>query len=188
MRPLSMPLPLRTTVAWGEFLNVTPIPWVYGRCEVTPIAYNAAKTEWCLADHAMSGVDRVTVAGAEASFLFRNTTDKAGHPVALVELSAAPKDNGPVAVTVRGALHPTTGAMMDNPADIAWDILRRSGITVPAAEWADFRRQCNAAGITAGGSLGSAMTIRAALDSLLSGIGAVWSGGARGWARLWPSN
>lgn len=188
MRPLSMSLPLRTTIVWGEFLNVVPIPWVYGRCEVAPIAYNAAKTEWCIADQIIGGVDLVTVAEAETPFLFRNTTDKTGHPMALLELSAAPKDGGAVAVTVRGSVHPTTGELMENPADIAWDILRRSGIVVPAAEWAEFRRQCNAAGITAGGALGSAMTIRAALDSLLSGIGAVWSGGARGWARLWPLN
>ena len=188
MRPLSMPLPLRTTIAWGEFLNVVPIPWVYGRCDVAPIPYNTAKTEWCIADHAIGGVDKATIAGAEAPFLFRNTTDKTGHPMALLELATAPKDNGAVAVTVRGALHPTTGEMIDNPADVAWDILRRSGIAVPAAEWADFRRQCTTAGITVGGALSGAMTIRAALDSLLSGIGAVWSGGSRGWARLWPPN
>ncbi len=188
MRPLSMSLPLRTTIAWGEFLNVQPIPWVYGRCAVTPIPYNATKTEWCVADHAIAGVDAVTVADTDAAFVWRNRSDVTGHPIAVIELATAPKDNGAVAVSLRGAMDEATGELLENPADIARDLLRRSGITVPAAEWADFRRQCNAAGITAGGSLGSTMTIRAALDSLLSGIGAVWSGGARGWARLWPSN
>jgi hypothetical protein len=66
--------------------------------------------------------------------------------------------------------------------------LRRAGIALPAADWADFRRQCQQAGLTAGGHLNQIITIRAALTDLLESLGAVWSGGARGWARLWPSN
>ncbi len=188
MRPLSMPLPLRTTVAWGEFLDVQPLPWVYGRCAVTPIAYNAVKTQWCVADHAIAGVDAVAVADVDAAFTWRNSSDATGHPVALVELAAAPKDNGLVAVTLRGAVNGDTGELLENPADIARDILLRAGIALPAADWADFRRQCQQAGLTAGGSLGQIVTIRAALSDLLESLGAVWGGGARGWARLWPLN
>jgi len=188
MRPLSMPLPLRTTIAWGEFLNVQPIPWVYGRCAVPPIAYNAGQTQWCVADHAIAGVDAVTVAEVEAAFVWRNSSDVTGHPIALIELATAPKDGGAVAVQVRGAMNETTGELLENPADIAWAILRRSGIELPAADWAEFRRQCSVGGLTAGGSLNQRVTIRAALADLLDSIGAVWSGGARGWARLWPLN
>ena len=183
-----MPLPLRTTIAWGEFLNVQPIPWVYGRCSVAPLAFNAGQTQWCIADHPISGVDAVQIDGAETAFTWRNAADSVGHPIALVELATAPKDNGAVAVQMRGALNETTGELLENPADIARDILRRSGIELPASAWAEFRRQCSAGGLTAGGSLGQMMTIRAALDDLLASLGAVWSGGARGWARLWPSN
>jgi hypothetical protein len=188
MRPLSMPLPLRTTIVWGEFLNVQPLPWVYGRCAVTPIAYNAAKTEWCVADHAIAGVDSVTVADTDTAFIWRNSSDKTGHPITLIELAAAPKDNGAVAVNLRGAMNEATGELLENPADIARDLLRRAGIVLPAADWADFRRQCQQAGLTVGGSLNQIITIRAALDDLLASLGAVWSGGARGWARLWPLN
>jgi hypothetical protein len=183
-----MPLPLRTTIVWGEFLNVQPLPWVYGRCAVTPIAYNAAKTEWCVADHAIAGVDSVTVADADTAFIWRNSSDKTGRPIALIELAAAPKDNGAVAVNLRGAMNEATGELLKNPADIARDLLRRAGIVLPAADWADFRRQCQQAGLTVGGSLNQIITIRAALDDLLASLGAVWSGGARGWARLWPLN
>ena len=188
MRPLSMPLPLRTTIAWGEFLDVQPIPWVYGRCEVTPLAYNAGKTQWCVADHAIAGVDSVSVAATETAFVWRNASDVTGHPIALVELASAPKDNGAVAVTLRGVMNEATGELLENPADIARDLLRRSGIALPAADWADFRRQCSAGGLTAGGSLNQIVTLRAALADLLESLGAVWSGGARGWARLWPLN
>ena len=188
MRPLSMPLPLRTTIAWGEFLDVEPLPWVYGRCAVTPIAYNAGKTEWCVADHAIAGVDSVTVADADTGFTWRNSSDATGHPIALIELATAPADNGAVAVNLRGAVNESTGELLENPADVARDILRRSGIDLPAADWAEFRRQCSAGGLTVAGSLGQIITIRAALADLLNSIGAVWSGGARGWARLWPSN
>jgi len=188
MRPLSMPLPLRTTIAWGEFLNVQPIPWVYGRCAVAPLAFNAGQTQWCIADHPISGVDTVQIDGAETAFTWRNAADRVGHPIALIELATAPKDNGAVTVDVRGAMNETTGELLENPADIARDVLRRSGIVIPAMDWAEFRRACQLAGITAGGSLAEITTLRAALDSLLSSIGAVWSGGARGWARLWPSN
>lgn len=185
---LSMPLPLRTTAAWGEFGEISPLPWAYGRCAVVPIPYTQDRTQYLVADHAILGVDGVSVAGEDAPFVWRNSSDATGHAVALIELATAPKDGGALSVSLRGALHPTTGELLENPADIAWDVLRRSGMTTPVADWREFRRQCSSAGLVCGGTFSSIVTIRSALDDLLSSIGATWSAGARGWARLWPSN
>lgn len=186
---LSMPLPLRTTAAWGEFGEIKPLPWAYGRCSVVPIPYTQDRTQYLVADHAILGVDRVSVADeGSVPFVLRNASDITGHAVALIELATAPKNGGALSVSLRGALHPTTGVLMENPADIAWDVLRRSGMTTPIADWREFRRQGMLAGLVCGGTFSSIVTIRAALDDLLSSIGATWSAGARGWARLWPSN
>ena len=188
MRPLSMPLPLRTTVAWGRFLNAQPIPWAYGRCSVIPVQYDETRRLYCLADHRIGGVDRVTVAGTETAFIWRPDRDVTDHPVSLLEIALPPPEGAAIVAEVRGALHPQTGALLENPADIAWDILIRCGMPVAASEWGEFRRQCQAAGIVCGGVIDEIKTVRAALSDLLETIGAVWSGGARGWARLWPSN
>ena len=185
---LSMPLPLRTTAVWGEFGEIQPLPWAYGRCDVVPVVYTQDRTQWLVADHAIAGVDGVRVGDADATFVWRNAADSSGHAVALVELATAPESGAAISVALRGALHPRTGVLLENPADIAWDMLTRSGIVTTESEWMAFRRQCTNAGLVCAGVFDEIVTVRSALDDLLSSVGAVWSAGARGWARLWPSN
>lgn len=185
---LSMPLPLRTAAVWGEFGEIQPLPWVYGRCSVVPVPYTHDRTQYLVADHAIAGVDGVKIAESDVIFTFRNAVDSTGHAVALIELAAAPDSGSQISVSVRGALHPRTGALLENPADIAWDTLNRAGIPVAESDWTTFRRECRAAGLTGGGAFSDIVTVRSALDDVLGSIGAVWSAGARGWARLWPSN
>jgi len=183
-----MPLPLRTTAVWGAFGEIQPLPWAYGRCSVVPVPYSQDRTQHLGADHAIAGADGVRVGGSDASFVWRNAVDSAGHAVALIELATAPESGSAISVALRGALHPRTGVLLENPADIAWDVLARSGIATAESEWMAFRRQCMNAGLVCGGTFAEIVTVRSALDDLLGSIGAVWSAGARGWARLWPSN
>lgn len=185
---LSMPLPLRTTAVWGAFGEIQPLPWAYGRCSVVPVPYSQDRTQHLGADHAIAGVDSVKVAGSDVAFTWRNAADNTGHAVALISLATAPKSGDTLEVSLRGALHSRTGVLLENPADIAWDVLARSGIATAESEWMAFRRQCMNAGLVCGGTFAEIVTVRSALDDLLGSIGAVWSAGARGWARLWPSN
>lgn len=185
---LSMPIPLRTTAVWGEFGDIQPLPWAYGRCSVVPVPYTQDRTQYLVADHAIAGVDSVLVGGSSVAFSWRNAADSAGHAIALIQLATAPESGASVAASLRGALHPRTGVLLENPADIAWDFLNRAGIVTAEATWMTFRRQCANAGLVCAGSFAGVVTIRSAMDDLLSSVGAVWSAGARGWARLWPSN
>lgn len=171
-RPLSDPLPLRDTSVWPGYDAVTILPRVYGRTRVKPIRYNAAGTQFVIADHAVAGVDAVTLNGTPINgWRWRNGSDLTGHAVAFLELAEAPDTSADLAATVRG--------LSGNPADILADI-------VPRADLQDFRIHCRNQGIELGGALTERMTTRAALQFVAEQAGAVWSAGLPGLALPFP--
>lgn len=189
--PLSSKIPLRTSTVWGRFSDVRAIPLVYGRVTLQPVQYDDARLLYCLADHAVMAVPRVTRDDAETpAFRWQNTADPTGHAVAILELGEPLAEGERLAATVLGRFHPLLGTLLDNPADVLWDLLANvAGVPVTRGEVDDFRVDCARAGLAVGGVIDDpAKTLRAQIDELLSGIGAVWSGGMPGWARLWPTS
>lgn len=172
MTALSDLIPLRDTSAWPGYDSIKIIPRVYGRATVKPIRYSDNKLTYVLADHALQGVDSVTLDGTELSgWRWRNGADLTGHAVAYLTLAAAPSATSTIAVTVRGK--------SGNPADIINDLYPRSDLQ-------DFRIWCSNAGLLLGGALDTKMTIRAALAFALQQVGAVFSAGIPGFALPFP--
>lgn len=169
---LSDIVPLRDTSAWPGYDSIKIIPRVYGRATVEPIRYSDNKLTYVLADHALQGVDSVTLDGTELSgWRWRNGADMTGHAVALIDLSAVPDSGSSLVATVRG--------LSGNPADIINDLYPRSDLQ-------DFRIWCSNAGLVLGGALDTKMTIRAALAFVMQQVGAVFSAGIPGFALPFP--
>ena len=189
--PLSTRLPLRTTAAWGQFSELKAIPWVYGRVSLMPVQYDDQRRQFVLADHPILAITRLARDDvASAAYRWSNTQDNTGHAVALLELGEPLAENERLAVSVQGKRHPRTGELLENPADVVWDLLANlAGIPIEAGDLEAFRGECAAWKLTVGGVVDDpTQTIRGALDNLLSSLGAVWSGGMSGWARLWPTS
>lgn len=171
-RPLSDPIPLRDTSAWPGYDAVTIIPRVYGRARVKPIRYNAAGTVFVVADHAIAGVDAVTLDDrAYTGWRWRNGADLTGHACAFLELAEAPDTSADLAATVRG--------LSGNPADILQDLYPRDDLQA-------FRVYCRNAGLDLGGAMVERMTLRAALQFVVAQAGAAWSAGLLGLALPFP--
>lgn len=189
MTPLSAPLPLRTTTAWDAFRAAAPIPHRYGETCGELLQYNEQRTEFVWADHAVQAIDAVYVEGqAVGDWQWLNTTDTAGHPIALVRFGQAQDEGATLSAAGRGKLHPVTGQLMTNPADVVLDVLAGiAGRSISSASLDAFRRACEAAELTVGGSLASATeTVRGVVRGICASIGAVFGEDMRGLCRLWP--
>lgn len=183
--PLSDPVPLRTTAVWPKFAKLEPLNAVYGRCTVPLIQADQSRKFWLIADHAIGGVDAVQRDGKpEPAFTFHNTTDATGHPVALLELGAPLATGATLVATVRGKMHPATGALLENPADVLLDVLRMAGYPLEDGDIAEFRTEC--AGLRIAGMLSADLTLRAQIAEIAESVGMAWSAAMPGIARRWP--
>lgn len=172
MRPLTDLIPLRDTSVWPGYDSIEIIPRVYGRATVGALRYSENGTTMVLADHALQGVDSVTVAGeALDGWRWRNGSDVTGHAVAFLDIPEALDTGVEITAEVRG--------LSGNPADIIADIYPRSDLQ-------DFRIWCANQGLILGGALDTKMTIRTAISFILDQVGAVWSAGLPGFAIPFP--
>lgn len=188
--PLSDRLPLRQSTVWGSYKDKRTLPIVYGRTVVEPIPYDNSGQVFVLADHACQGVDRVTRDDiATDAFAFYNDTDDTGHAIAVLELAEPLAHGEHLRVNLRGKQHPAHGGLLSNPAEVLWDLLANViGLPVSLADLDQFRAETASAGIEIGGIIDDASrTIRAQIDDICRSIGAVWSGGMPGIARLYPA-
>ncbi len=168
---LSDLVPLRDTSVWPGYEAIEIIPRVYGRARIRPLRYNATGTRYVVADHAIAGIDAVTLDGVSLpGWTWRNGADLTGHSVAFLQL-AATLDSGTLAADVRG--------LDGNPAAILNDLYPRDDL-------ADFSLYCRNAQLVLGGALAERMTLRAALQFVLDQVGAVWSAGLPGFATPFP--
>ena len=124
-----------------------------------------------MADHAIAGVDAVTVDGEATDYRWRNGADTTGHAVGFLELAEAPDSSADLAAEVRG--------LSGNPADIIADLYPRDDLQ-------DFAIYCRNAALELGGALTEKMTLRAAIDFVTRQVGAVWSAGLPGFAAPFP--
>lgn len=170
MTVLSDPLPLRTSAVW-EDATALILPWVFGRTTLKAVAYPFKPRTYVLADHALTGVDTVTVNGDKiAGWRQRNGYDVTGHAVAFLDLAADP-GTATVAAQVRGL-----------PGDPA-SILATLGVESDLRDLTVTLRQL---GITLGGALTASMTYRAAIQFVVNQFGGSWSAGMPGFAQRFP--
>ena len=169
---LSDLIPLRDTSAWPGYDSIEIIPRVYGKATLGVLRYSETGTTFVMSDHALAGVDSVTVDGeALDGWRWRNGADVTGHAVAFLELPEALDTGTAVSATVRG--------LSSNPADIINDLYPRTDLQ-------DFRVWCANSGLSLGGALAERMTIRAALAFVLDQVGSVFSAGLPGFAIPFP--
>ncbi len=189
MTPFTAPIPLRSSTIWGGYRVAEPIPHRYGYVTGSLIQYNATRTQFVWADHAVSNISDVTIDDQPAeAWAFSNAIDVTGHAVAMVTFNQ-PVDEGatPVARGV-GKLHPSTGALMESPATVVWDLLANiAGRDIAETELDDFRNACARLGITVSGSItDGGASVQGVAREICASIGAVFSAGMRGWCRVYP--
>lgn len=188
MTALGMPLPLRQTTAWGGYREARPIPHRYGACSGELLQYNDSRTEFCWADHPVQGIDAVIVNGQPAGEWERRTvTDVTGRPLSLVVFGQPPDEGVSILARGRGKLHPVTGALMTNPADVIWDVLANiAGRGTPPSELSEFRVACARANLEVGGSIEVADSVQSVVRGICTSIGATFCSDQEGLCRLWP--
>ena len=186
-RPLSDNLPLRTSAVWGGWRDVRVLPWVYGTCTLAPIQYSDDQRLYLLADHPIAGVDAVARDDVPVQdWDWYNTVDSTGRAVAMLELAQPLAEGERLAATVRGRMHPTTGALLQTPAEVLHDVLAH--LARAPVQWADLDDyRTETAHIVLGGQLGdNSITIRAAVDGIMQSAGSAWAAAMPGIATTWP--
>ena len=188
--PLTRRIPLRDSTAWGQFASVQTIPRIYGRATVSPVPYNDTGRLFVVADHPVQGIPAVTADGQSVTaYRLYHQPDSTGKTVAFLELQT-PVTIGTTALsaTVEGMMHPVTGLLMTNPADVAHDLLQwATGTALDRGRFALFATECQRAGVEVNGAVAdSSQTLRAVLDSIMDSAGATWSSAAPDFAMLWP--
>lgn len=169
---LADPLPLRASTDLPNYATVAALPLVYGRVAIAPLRLDARGLEWLLADHAIAGVQRVSIEGQDSKgWQLVQRLDDNGHAIAVLKLSQAAKEAP--RVYLAGARSPHTGEVLEHPCDIAIDLLTRCGLQPPAGAFGELRRQWP------DGQIGavfadSKQALRDALAAIFASSGAHW--------------
>lgn len=173
-RLLADPLPLRKGSDLPHYRTNRELPWVYGRVWISPVPLDSAGLLWLVADHPVTAVERVTVAGVQIDgWQLVQQVDATGQAVALLRLTRPPADGGAIAVRVVGRRHPVTGQAIEHPADIVADLLRQCGWVVAADAFQGLREAYPA--LALGMVFGAPVPLRDAIGAVIEPIGAVWS-------------
>lgn len=175
MRLLSDPLPLRVAADLPRYraeAAARVLPWVYGRVTLSPVPLDDAGLEWLVADHPVVAVEAVRSAGkALDGWQLVQRLDETGRAIATVRLTRAPEAE--LAVQVVGRRDDTSGALLEHPAAIAADLLRRCGWS-PAADAFQGLRD-DFPGLALGMVFAERDTrVRAAIAQVIEPLGAVW--------------
>jgi hypothetical protein len=186
----SEPLPLRLTTAWGGFREAAVIPERYGVTGGSALQYDQQRTIFVWANHAVAAIDSVTILGVDPGGWqpLLGFVDVAGHPVAGVQFAAPVPEGSDVVIRGRGKLNPDTGGLMDNPADVLFDILATiGGGTLSKTQLDAFRSECSSRSLKIGGSLTQADSAQTVARAIVASLGASYSADARLAAFLNPS-
>lgn len=175
------PVQLRTTAEWGEYVNQQPIPEVFGDCSrkhLKTIPYDSDGYEHCFSNGVAAGTACRIDGQVVDNVAFDTIRDKANQPISIVRLGAALADGSTVTVSAIGQRDPTSGALIDNPADlIAYLIARFARQAIPAQHVDALRHRCNQLGIRVAYQLTESITIAELINSLASGVGLGWTYG-----------
>ncbi|MES2948675.1 MAG: carboxypeptidase regulatory-like domain-containing protein [Pseudomonadota bacterium] len=173
-------LPLRRATDLPNYRADTAercLPWVFGRATLTPVPIDLTGQEWIIADHPVTEVVRVTVAGkVTTGWQLQQRLDATGHAIAVLRL-AQPTITDPVTVTVAGRRHPTTGALLSTPGDMVRELMRLCGHVEPVGSWSGLDEHYGQTEL--GLVFESPQPLREALASIIEPLHAVWR---PGWA------
>lgn len=186
-RPLSDNLPLRTSAVWGGWRDVRVLPWAWGSVTLAPTQYSDDQRVYLLADHPIAGVDEVQRDDVPTlAYDWRNGVDSTDRAVAFLELAQPLAEGERLAVTLRGRMHPSTGTLLQTPAEILYDLL--ANLAKAPVQWPDLDDyRTETAHLRLGGVLAdNAITIRAAVDQLMQSAGGAWAAAMPGIAITWP--
>ena len=175
MRLLSDVLPLRVAADLPKYRADAAsrvLPWVYGRVTLAPVPLDEAGLEWLVADHPVVAVEAVRSEGkALDGWQLVQRLDETGRAIATVRLTRAPEAE--LAVQVVGRRDDTSGALLEHPAAIAADLLRRCGWS-PAADAFQGLRD-DFPGLALGMVFAErGLRLRAAIGQVIEPLGAVW--------------
>jgi len=190
-RALTDPLPLRRSTESASFVDAATIPIVYGRVTISPQRYDPSGYLWLLADHPIEAIEAVELEGAEITgWRLANGTDDAGNGVAVLETSVQVESADDLAVRVRGKMRPDTGALIEAPHEILWDLaVNVCGLDLDLADFDRLRSEAADISLTAGGVVSDdSLSIQGQLDDIAQGCGVAWSWSARELAFLWPAD
>lgn len=187
--PLTATVPLRNTGEWGEYQDTRPIPYGYGRQTTEPLQYNQERTLFVVAAGNIAGVDEVRRDDVAAAFDSYPGLDTAGKPVQFIALASPLADGERIECDWRGRLHPTTGELLTNPAEILWDFLANiCGLSVTLADLDAFRGDTLSRGLEIKPYFDDdQQTIQRAIARICQNSGAAWSIGMPGIARRYPA-
>lgn len=179
-------LPLRTSADLGEFGELSPLPWRYGRAVSGEcVRLNAQGTRWLWADHACSSVTALEVDGQPYdAWAWRNDTDN-GRPICIVQTSDPQPEGTRVVATGDGALDPLSGTLASNPADVVAAICAAAGVEVDRGDLVPLRVECIGRGLEVAGTI-TGGSLQSALTEIASSIYAAFSRELPGLMRLLP--
>ncbi len=178
----SEPLPLRLTTAWGGFREAAVIPERYGVTGGAALQYDQQRTVFVWANSAVLAIDSVTIEGVDPGGWTPDLgfVDVAGRTVAGVRFAGPVPEGSDVIVRGRGKLRPSDGALMDNPADVLYDILVTiGGGTIEQTRLDAFRAECASRSLRIGGSLMQADSAQTVARAIAASLGASYAADAR---------
>jgi hypothetical protein len=188
VRALTDLVPLRSTVAWGQYKSVRPIPLRYGDCVGELIPYDSTGRVWVWGDGSSSVIREVVLNGAiTGGWAWRNGRDNTGRGVTFVEFAAPIEQTATVAAAGTGRLHSRTGAPITNPADVIFDLLANV-LGNPATE-SDvdlFRAEAARLGLSVGGTVDGTQSTQQVCAEICASVGAVYSPRMPGIAKVFP--
>ena len=173
MLPLYENLKLRTSEELGDFTDVFVLPHRYGDLRQSAVKLQKiSNTQYFYADHVTGGVTSVSVSGKKITAWEANIlTDTNGVNYTVVNLATVTdRDNAVVTAAGFGKLHPTTGNLLDNPADIIEDLGKINGRIV---QYPVFKDSCSLKGIFFAGSAAEVKSLRLYTKEIALSAGAV---------------
>ena len=180
-------LPLRTSADLGEFGELSPLPWRYGRSVSGEcVRLNAAGTRWLWADHACSRIAALEIDGQPYdAWAWRNDTDANGRPICVVQTSDPQPEGTRVVATGDGALDPLSGTLASNPADVVAAICAAAGVEVDRGDLVPLRVECIGRGLEVAGTI-TGGSLQSVLTEIATSIYAAFSRELPGLMRLLP--
>ena len=178
---LTETLRLRSTTQLGAFAEEQPLPHRYGDLRKSRFRLlKMTPTKWFAADHPMA-ITRVFVGNLETRSFEVKTEGADGFTWTVVNLAAAAPPDAVVTACGLGKTHAVTGALIENPADIAADILALAGRS--DAWFGQLRSEASIEGIALAGSINAFDKVQAWIDQVVDSAGGMW---CYGMAQLYP--
>lgn len=187
---LTRPVPLRSSALFTNYASVQPLRVGYGQVQLVPIQYDNERHFWFLLDHACSLFDVKLNGEPYQNIEIHNRSDAQGKTISLLETGDAIQDTDTLIVTVAGKTDADSGALIENPAYVLYDLLTDIvGYELERSRFLDFAADCDAQThpIKIAGLIDNHQpALRSTIVELLRSVGAMWSLSLARIARLFP--